>query len=103
MNALHPVSAVSDVSRSKLPENEKRETRNIKRVYHFRDPMEIVNPAREWLELAERYRRMSESELLDLAKEPSKLTDLAQQVLAHILYERRLESPAEQVRRRRKA
>ncbi len=49
--------------------------------------------ASEWLRLSERYRRMSDGELLLIAWDPSALTTAAQQVLAGELFVRRLEVP----------
>jgi DNA-directed RNA polymerase subunit M/transcription elongation factor TFIIS len=49
--------------------------------------------ASEWLRLSEHYRRMSDGELLLIARDPSALTHAAQQVLAGELSVRRLEVP----------
>jgi hypothetical protein len=44
--------------------------------------VESVNPALEYLRIADRYRHMSDEELLIIARQPSELTDTAQQALA---------------------
>ena len=49
--------------------------------------------ASEWLRLTAHYRRMSDGELLWLARDPSKLTEAAQQVLRAEFSARRLELP----------
>lgn len=43
--------------------------------------MDVADPAGEWLRLAERYRQMTDEELLLLERSRSELTDGAQQVL----------------------
>jgi len=52
--------------------------------------MEGLDPAAEWLRLSERYRQMSDNELLALARHNSDLTDVAQQALAQEISQRRL-------------
>ena len=52
--------------------------------------MNTLDPAGEWLRIAEHYRQLSDSELLVLARQRSQLTDFAQQSLAQELYQRRL-------------
>ena len=52
--------------------------------------MEALDPAAEWLRLSERYRQMSDNELLALARHNSELTDVAQQTLANEISQRRL-------------
>ena len=59
--------------------------------------METLGPAGESLQIAERYRRMSDDELIALARETSALTDLAQQALAGELSHRRLKIPSEEL------
>ncbi len=49
--------------------------------------------ASEWLRLSAHYRRMSDGELLQIARDPSVLTDAAQQTLAAELSARRLKAP----------
>jgi hypothetical protein len=44
--------------------------------------MQTLDPAGEWLRLSEHYRRLSDNTLLDLGRQTSDLTDVAQQVLA---------------------
>jgi DNA-directed RNA polymerase subunit M/transcription elongation factor TFIIS len=44
--------------------------------------VESFDPALEYLRIADRYRRMSDEELLIIARQPSELTDAAQQALA---------------------
>jgi hypothetical protein len=60
--------------------------------------MEGLDPAAEWLRLSERYRQMSDSELLVLARHNSDLTDVAQQALAHEISQRRLKLQPEEPR-----
>jgi DNA-directed RNA polymerase subunit M/transcription elongation factor TFIIS len=52
--------------------------------------MEALDPAAEWLRLSERYRQMSDNELLALARQNSELTEAAQQTLANEISARRL-------------
>ncbi|MBI3476067.1 MAG: hypothetical protein HY010_10065 [Acidobacteria bacterium] len=52
------------------------------------------DPAGEWRELSERYRQMSDEELLVLARESSELTDIAQQALTQEISYRKLSIPA---------
>ena len=52
--------------------------------------MEGLDPAAEWLRLSERYRQMSDNELLAIARHNSDLTDVAQQALAQEVSQRRL-------------
>jgi DNA-directed RNA polymerase subunit M/transcription elongation factor TFIIS len=52
--------------------------------------MEALNPAAEWLYLSERYRQMSDQELLALAGQNSELTAVAQQALAGEISQRGL-------------
>jgi DNA-directed RNA polymerase subunit M/transcription elongation factor TFIIS len=52
--------------------------------------METLDPAGEFLRISERYRQMSDSELLVLARQRSELTDVAQQALANEISQRRL-------------
>jgi DNA-directed RNA polymerase subunit M/transcription elongation factor TFIIS len=55
--------------------------------------MEALDPAEEWRHLLERYRQMSDDELLALAWEKCELTDVAQQTLAQEIFQRRLKLP----------
>jgi hypothetical protein len=52
--------------------------------------VEDPNPAAESLRLADRYRQMSDDDLLALARQKSELTDVAQQALASEVSQRRL-------------
>jgi DNA-directed RNA polymerase subunit M/transcription elongation factor TFIIS len=52
--------------------------------------MEALDPAAEWLRLSEHYRRMSDHELLALARHNSELTEAGQQTLANEISARRL-------------
>jgi DNA-directed RNA polymerase subunit M/transcription elongation factor TFIIS len=52
--------------------------------------METLDPAGEWLRLSEHYRLLSDDELLSLARQPSELTDIAQQALAQEISQRGL-------------
>jgi hypothetical protein len=58
--------------------------------------MQTLDPAGEWLRLSERYRQLSDGELLHLARQTSELTDVAQQVLAQEIGNRRLKIPTEE-------
>jgi DNA-directed RNA polymerase subunit M/transcription elongation factor TFIIS len=55
--------------------------------------MEILDPAQEWQRLTEVYRSMSDDQLLDLAKQSSDLTSVAQQVLEHEISSRGMKMP----------
>jgi DNA-directed RNA polymerase subunit M/transcription elongation factor TFIIS len=52
--------------------------------------MDVLDPAAEWRRLSELYRRMSDGELLALARTKSELTDVAQGTLADEIRQRRL-------------
>jgi DNA-directed RNA polymerase subunit M/transcription elongation factor TFIIS len=52
--------------------------------------MDAYGPAAESFELAERYRRLSDDEILDLARQESELTDLAREALKNEMSQRRL-------------
>jgi len=58
--------------------------------------MQTADSASEWLGLSERYREMSDDELLILARRPSALTDTANQALAGEISSRGLKQPPEQ-------
>jgi DNA-directed RNA polymerase subunit M/transcription elongation factor TFIIS len=55
--------------------------------------MQTLDPAGEWLRLSEHYRQLTDDELVDLARETSELTDVAQQALAQEIANRRLKIP----------
>jgi DNA-directed RNA polymerase subunit M/transcription elongation factor TFIIS len=57
--------------------------------------MQTLDPAGEWLRLSEHYRQLSDDELVDLARQTSELTDVAQQTLAQEIANRRLKIPPE--------
>ena len=57
--------------------------------------MGTTHQAQEWLRLAEHYRHMSDGELIAIAKESSKLTEVAKQVLTMEVSRRRLHIAAE--------
>jgi hypothetical protein len=57
--------------------------------------MQTLDPAGEWLRLSKHYRQLSDDELVDLARQTSGLTDVAQQVLAQEIANRRLKIPPE--------
>jgi len=59
--------------------------------------MEGLDAAAEWLHLSERYRRMSDGELLVLAQQNSELTEIAQQSLASELSQRGLKRQPEEL------
>ena len=52
--------------------------------------MATLDPATEWRRLTELYGRMSDGELLGLARQKSELTDVAQEVVANEIRQRRL-------------
>lgn len=52
--------------------------------------MDAIDPIAEWRNLSERYRQMTDEELLDLADESSELTDAAQQALSQEMSHRGL-------------
>jgi hypothetical protein len=58
--------------------------------------VEDPNPAAEWLRLADRYRQMSDDDLVALARQESELTDVAQQALASEISQRRLKVQPEE-------
>lgn len=58
--------------------------------------MAHADAAAEWLRLTGHYRRMSDGELLSLARNPDALTEAAQQVLKAEFSARRLEPPPEE-------
>jgi DNA-directed RNA polymerase subunit M/transcription elongation factor TFIIS len=58
--------------------------------------MQTLDPAEEWLRLSEHYRQLSDEELVEMARQTSELTDVAQQVLAHEIANRRLKIPPEE-------
>lgn len=55
--------------------------------------MATLGPAAESLQIAEHYRQLSDSELIDLAQHPSELTDMAQTALQQEISSRRLTVP----------
>jgi len=59
--------------------------------------MKLVDASAEWLRLTEHYRKMSDGELLNLARQSSNLTEEARQVLADQLSVRGLKLPPEQL------
>jgi len=52
--------------------------------------MTDIDPAGEWRQLSERYRGMSDEELVVLARQSSALTDAAQQALTQEIFYRKL-------------
>jgi len=61
--------------------------------------MELIDRAGEWRRLAEHYRQLTDDELVDLARQPSALTDVAQQALAQEVSSRKLKIPPEEATR----
>lgn len=55
--------------------------------------MEDLDPAAEWRQLSERYRQMSDEELVVLSQQTSALTDAAQQALTQEISYRKLTLP----------
>jgi DNA-directed RNA polymerase subunit M/transcription elongation factor TFIIS len=58
--------------------------------------MKLADSAGEWLRLSEHYRKLTDEELLTLARRPSSLTDDAQRVLRNEMSARRLALPPEE-------
>ena len=58
--------------------------------------MRITDAAAEWLRLSEHYRRLTDEELLALARQAASLTGEAQQVLGNEMGGRRLKPPPEE-------
>jgi DNA-directed RNA polymerase subunit M/transcription elongation factor TFIIS len=58
--------------------------------------MELIDHAGEWRRLAEHYRQMTDGELVALARQPSALTDVAQQALAQEVSSRKLKIPPQE-------
>jgi DNA-directed RNA polymerase subunit M/transcription elongation factor TFIIS len=58
--------------------------------------MELIDRAGEWRRLVEHYRQLTDDELVDLARQPSALTDIAQQALQQEVANRRLKIPPEE-------
>lgn len=58
--------------------------------------MRLIDSAGEFLRLTEHYRELTDEELLKLARQPSALTDDAQQILRNEISARRLELPPEE-------
>jgi DNA-directed RNA polymerase subunit M/transcription elongation factor TFIIS len=58
--------------------------------------MEALDPAEEWRHISERYRQMSDEELLALAPQSSELTHVAQQALASEMSRRGLKLQPEE-------
>jgi DNA-directed RNA polymerase subunit M/transcription elongation factor TFIIS len=52
--------------------------------------VEDPNPGAEWLRLSDRYRKMSDDDLVVLARQESELSDVARQALASEISQRRL-------------
>jgi hypothetical protein len=57
--------------------------------------MNDVDRVSQWRQLSEHYRRLTDEELIDLAKDPSELTDVAQQALMSEVTTRKLKVPPE--------
>jgi hypothetical protein len=58
-----------------------------------RNSMDELGPAGESLRLSQHYRQMSDEELIQMAQNPSELTELAQEALAQEISARRLQGP----------
>jgi len=54
--------------------------------------MAWIHAAGEWLRLSQHYRGVTDGELIAIARDRSKLTEIAQQILAQELSQRKLES-----------
>jgi hypothetical protein len=62
----------------------------LRSLYIIPKPMDAIDPTAEWRNLSERYRQMTDEELLDIAGQSSELTDAAQQALAQEMSQRGL-------------
>ena len=60
--------------------------------------MGSIHAAGEWLRLSEHYRGMTDGELIAIARDRSQLTEIAQQILAQELSQRKLDVEAEKLR-----
>jgi len=60
--------------------------------------MGYIHAAGEWLQLSEHYRGMTDGELIAVARDRSKLTEIAQQILAQALSQRKLKVEPEKQR-----
>jgi DNA-directed RNA polymerase subunit M/transcription elongation factor TFIIS len=69
----------------------------VHRRYFIPTIMQTPDPAAEWQQLSERYRQMNDDDLLALARQSFKLTDVAQQTLASEMSIRRLKLRPEEV------
>src|SRR6266700_7664470 len=59
--------------------------------------MGSIHAAGEWLRLSEHYRQMTDGELIAIARDRSQLTEIAQEILAQELSQRKLKvEPEEQ-------
>jgi len=58
--------------------------------------LETLDPATEWMRLSERYRQMSDDEVVALGRQIFGTTEVAQQVLTHEISQRKLTSQLEQ-------
>jgi DNA-directed RNA polymerase subunit M/transcription elongation factor TFIIS len=69
----------------------------VRSRYIIPTTMEIVDPTAEWRRLSEHYRRMSDNELLVLARQNSELTEAAQRALADEVCQRGLKLQPEKL------
>jgi hypothetical protein len=60
--------------------------------------MGSIHAAGEWLRLSEHYRGMTDGELIAIARDRSQLTEIAQQILAQELSQRKLDVEPEKLR-----
>ncbi len=60
--------------------------------------MGSIHAAGEWLRLSEHYRQMTDGELIAIARDRSQLTEIAQQILAQELSQRKLKVEPEKRR-----
>src|SRR5713101_7986407 len=60
--------------------------------------MGYIHAAGEWLRLSEHYRGMTDGELIAIARDRSQLTEIAQQILAQELSQRKLKVEPEKPR-----
>ena len=71
---------------------------NSRDVAYFRVQMALIDHPGEWLRLTDHYRRMTDGELMAIARDREQLTEIARQILAIELSARRLKVEAENPR-----
>ena len=72
-----------------------RKVRQLASWYIIPATMDTLDPAGEFLQISERYRQMSDDELLVLIPQSSELTPFAQQALANEIRQRGMKAEVE--------